>query len=432
MTSRTSDKLNPGTLKAEIAKLRAAEATGKFGDGKGLYLIVTNAGRARFLHRFQFRGRTAERMFPGEFPDEISLAEARDIRDADRKLIREGVNPILAAKAASAGCPTFAEYALAHADFLAPKSKRGEWLRQMTGEDTQGVTVGALAALPIDDIKLAHVKAVIAPLWQRQPATAKEVCGRIRRVLDHRQVNARPDDDRVNPADFRRIERAIGKRFVLRHKPRAALDWRMIPDFLVKLAGDPSIKARLLEIVIATGCRVNEITQAQWDEIDWTARDERGRLAPTLTIPATRMKGRADDHVVPLTRVAIRALRRALMRGATPKAGALIFPNRKRKPFDDKCILIVGKTAAGDASITTHGFRSAMVGWGTAIAHRDLPVFERDLMDVCLAHEIGGEVSQAYLRDRWLERRRAVMAEWAAFCSTPTSAKVVPFIRRVA
>jgi hypothetical protein len=49
-------------------------------------------------------------------------------------------------------------------------------------------------------------------------------------------------------------------------------------------------------------------------------------------------------------------------------------------------------------------------------------------MNVVLAHQIGDEVSQAYLRDRWLDRRRVVMREWSRFCLPPT-AVVLPFRR---
>jgi hypothetical protein len=50
-------------------------------------------------------------------------------------------------------------------------------------------------------------------------------------------------------------------------------------------------------------------------------------------------------------------------------------------------------------------------------------------MDACLAHEIGNEVSQSYLRDRWLSRRRIVMREWSRFCCPPVTAVVLPFRR---
>jgi integrase len=429
MAARSTDKLRHKDLLAATARLRAAKETATFLDGGGLYLVLTPAGRARFVHKFQWQGRTAERWLPGDFPDGLSLADARDLRDADRKLLRDKVNPITAAKTAAEaakGVPTFAEYARDHIDFLAPNKPRarGTWLRQMTGEDTEGENVGALAKMLIDDIRLEHVKSVIAPIWRLKPSTAKELCGRIRRVLDHRQVNARPDDDRINPADFGRIERAIGKRFEQHSRPRAALAYEQVPEFLARLAERPQLSARALELVILTGCRVSEITGATWGEIDLRAR--------TLTIPPSRMKTEDDErgeaHVVPLSRAMIRVLRRALPPGGRPDPAALIFPNRKRKPTHPRDVLEHVK-ALTDGTPTTHGFRSALVGWGTAISHRKRPAFDRDLMDTVIAHKIGDAVSQAYLRDRWLDRRRVVAREWSRFCCPPVSAVVVPFRR---
>lgn len=426
MAKRTANKLTHKTLMADIARLRATDQAATFGDGNGLYLIVTPAGRARFMHRFRWQGRAAERWLPGDYPNELALTEARDIRDADRKLLRDGINPIVAAKsrfALSKGVPTFAEYAKAHADFLAPNRRNGQvsWLRQMTGEDTKGVTVGKLAGMPIDSISMDDVKTVIAPLWFCHPTTAKEVCGRIRRVLDHRQVNARPDDDRVNPADFERIERAIGRKYEAHHKSRVALDYEKVPAFLGKLSERPQLSARALEMVIATGCRVNSILNARWDFIDWRAR--------TLTIPAWLMKAEHDTHgeahVVPLSLTMVRILRRA-MPATGYKPTDLIFPNSKRKPFHGRDILGIVKEVSGDATVTTHGFRTSLMGWGTAMDHRARPAFDRDLMDVVLAHKLGGNVQQAYLRDRWLARRRIVMREWSRYC-VPPAAVVLPF-----
>ena len=435
MATRTTDQLKHKPLLAAIAKHQAAGTTGKFSDGRGLSLVMTAAGHCRWVHKFQWKGRTIERWLAGEYPDETSLAQAREVRDADRQMLRDGINPVAAAKRAAVaakGVPTFAEYAKAHVAFLAPKTlkARKTWLRQMTGEDTEGESVGALAAMPIDAIALEHVKGVILPLWFSKPTTAKELCDRIRRVIDHRETNARPDSERRNPAEFARIERkAIGKPFwstspsTVRRCPIAL----RCPAFLAKLSDRPSLAARVLEMVVATGCRVNEITGLRWCEIDWRRR--------VIVIPATRMKAQDDAegeaHVVPLTRQMVAVLRRAVPPTGIRKPTDLVFPNRKGNPFHSKDILVQVWAVSGGGPATTHGFRSAFTDWGTSMGHRRLPAFDHDLMQVTIAHKIGNTVSQAYQRDRWLDRRRAVYREWSVFCSGAATAVVIPF-RRVA
>lgn len=414
MAKRETDKLNHKTLLRWVHAHQAAGTTGRDGDGRGLYVQVTPAGRAAFLHKYQWQGKTVERWFPGDFPDTITLADARAMRDADRILLRDGKNPKSATKLATKGVPTFAEYAKAHVDFLAPANPTGRknWLGMMTVENADGVTVGVLAKMPIDDIEMKDVKGVVAPLWIAMPATAKIMLGRVRRVLKHRQTNDRPQDMTRNPAEFELISNAIGKKLVVEGTPRAALPWKDVPAFLEQLAPRPQVSARALEMVIATGCRVNEITGARWNEINWKDR--------TLTIPAARMKAR-KEHIVPLSLMMVRILRQMAQRPHQPTD--LIFPNGRGNPFGAKEVLAHVKAIAGDEP-TTHGFRSALSDWGLAKPRSFSPA----LMDKVLAHEIGG-VRGAYQRYEWLDERRGVMRQWSRFCTGKASAVVLPFRR---
>ena len=56
-----------------------------------------------------------------------------------------------------------------------------------------------------------------------------------------------------------------------------------------------------------------------------------------------------------------------------------------------------------------HGLRSTFRQWA---AERGYP---RDMAEIALAHFIGSEVERAYQRSDMLERRRAMMADWAGF-----------------
>ena len=56
-----------------------------------------------------------------------------------------------------------------------------------------------------------------------------------------------------------------------------------------------------------------------------------------------------------------------------------------------------------------HGLRSTFRQWA---AERGFP---RDMAELALAHFIGNEVERAYQRSDMLERRRDMMAVWAAF-----------------
>jgi integrase len=70
-----------------------------------------------------------------------------------------------------------------------------------------------------------------------------------------------------------------------------------------------------------------------------------------------------------------------------------------------------------------HGFRSTFRDWAAEATHHPNHVVEQ-----ALAHTIATAVEAAYRRGDLFEKRRALMADWAAYLSRP-AAKVVAFKR---
>ncbi len=77
----------------------------------------------------------------------------------------------------------------------------------------------------------------------------------------------------------------------------------------------------------------------------------------------------------------------------------------------------------GRGDITVHGFRSTFRDW--AAEATDAP---NHVVEQALAHAIGNSVEAAYRRGDLFEKRRALMADWAAYLSQPPAA-VLPFKR---
>lgn len=78
---------------------------------------------------------------------------------------------------------------------------------------------------------------------------------------------------------------------------------------------------------------------------------------------------------------------------------------------------------------TAHGMRSAFRTWAGERTN-----YPTHVIELCLAHEVGNKVEQAYARTDLLEKRRVVMEAWATFCSTQpaeTDAKVT-YLRQAA
>src|SRR3954451_17790964 len=105
------------------ARAAATTKSGRYGDGAGLYLVVSASGARKWVYRFTFGGKVTETGLGSA--SAVSLAEARDkARDAGR-LVEAGKNPIEAkrqAVKARARVPTFG----AIADALLT-AKESEW-----------------------------------------------------------------------------------------------------------------------------------------------------------------------------------------------------------------------------------------------------------------------------------------------------------------
>jgi integrase len=64
-----------------------------------------------------------------------------------------------------------------------------------------------------------------------------------------------------------------------------------------------------------------------------------------------------------------------------------------------------------ELDVTTHGFRSTFRDWCA-----EQTSFSREVAEAALAHQVGNKVERAYARSDLLDKRRELMAAWAAFC----------------
>src|SRR5882672_9135315 len=138
MQKKKTKLLDDMSLRANVAKAIHDGREARFLDGGGLVCVVTKAGKARFIHRYEFRGRWPQRWYEGDYPRTISLAEARGYHADDLKLLDLQINPQEAHENGTAGpAPTFGEYTRTHFARLAPPKERNgspdrsPWLRDV-------------------------------------------------------------------------------------------------------------------------------------------------------------------------------------------------------------------------------------------------------------------------------------------------------------
>jgi integrase len=267
--------------------------------------------------------------------------------------------------------------------------------------------------------KACAVMDVLRPIWRHIPETASRVRGRIEAILDYAKVAGWREGE--NPARWRghlaMMLPARTKIAPVEH--HAALPWRDLPAFMSALASREGIAPRALEFLILTAARSGEVRGMRWGEVD---------LARAIwTMPGPRMKA-GREHRVPLSAGALAVLRAFRIDEPTPDHLVFSSPMRsKPTPLSDMTLTAVLRRM-GRGDLTAHGFRSAFRDWAAEATE-----YPGEVAEAALAHTVGDKVEAAYRRGDLFEKRRQLMADWAAYCcSDAGSAEAAPVSREVA
>jgi len=369
-------------------------------DGGGLVLQVTKSGNQSWLFRYDFQGKRRE-MGLGPLHT-VSLAEAREIARQHRQKLLDGTDPLEAKRKAqqekqlaNAAALTFAQcceqYITSHESGWKNVKHAGQWRSTLT------TYCKDFNDQPVASVGQAEVLKCLEAIWTDKQETATRLRGRIESVLDWATVRGYRTGD--NPARWKglldHLLPTLSKTKRVKH--HRALPWQEIRSFMTALRKEEGISARALEFLILTACRSGEVREATWDEID---------LSNALwIIPAERMKmGR--EHRVPLCRQAL-ALLNTLPR---EKGSPYVFISAKPgKPLSDMSLIAVMRRMKVDA--VPHGFRSTFRDWAG-----ESTSYPREVCEHALAHKLADGVEAAYQRGDMLQKRAAMMKDWADFC----------------
>jgi len=367
---------------------------GRHADGNGLYLFVQPSGTRSWIQRLLIRGRRRELGLGSVVL--VPLAEAREKALANRKLARQGGDP-LAEKRRAEGIPTFAEAASRvleqkQGGWRNPKQSR-EWLSSLTR-----FAFPRIGKVPVSEVTSADLLEILTPLWHRKVATAKHVRQRLRAILEWAVAMEYRID---NPCD--RIGPVLGaQKDVTEHMQ--AVPHREAAAVIRKVRESGALPAaRLaLEFLVLTAARWGEVRWAEWAEID--------RNGKVWTLPAKRAKMNRR-HRVPLCGRALEILDAA--QALEGGAGPLVFTHGGGKPMHDSAVRRLLRQL-GVAAVP-HGFRSTFRDW--AAEETDHP---REVIEAALAHVVRNRVEAAYARSDLFERRRTLMDDWARYLAQGT------------
>ncbi|SDJ58180.1 tyrosine-type recombinase/integrase [Aliiruegeria lutimaris] len=389
------------------------------GGVAGLQVQITASGSKSWLLRTTIAGKRRS-VGLGSYP-EVSLAEARDRAREMKKLILDGVDPIeerkKKAKAVRLEQRRGLTYSEAIDGWMKIHKSKSEKNRQLTRNRLRTYSEEAgLGKLRVGDIDKHMVKDVLDPIWATKTSTATRLREDMKRVFAWAIGNDHMAGP--NPAEWVGNLEFMMEAPDTRKEHYPAVPVNEAPRWMQELRKRDGNGSRALEFLVLTAARSGEVRGARWSEIDL----EEG----LWTIPASRMKmGR--EHRVPLSSDAVGLLKSMNGDGSgfvfsAVRGGELsnmtLSAAMKRIHADDEKGFVDGTTGR---PAVPHGWRSTFRQW---TAERG---FARDMAEIALAHDVGSEVERSYQRSDMLERRRAMMEEWAAhLLGTVAGGEVVP------
>jgi integrase len=379
-----------------IRKAPAPDRPRKLADGGGLFLLHSPNGSKWWRLKYRFGGK--EKLLSlGTYPD-TSLANAREKRDAARKLLAAGVDPGEHRKAERAA----GEERAANSFEVVAR----EWLGKQTWVERYRVKVEAWMANDVYPyIGGRAIAELSAPEFLRVGRRMEErgavesahrvlqTCGQVMRyAIATGRADRNPVTDLkgaiATPAE--RHHAAITEPAVLGGLLRAIDGY----------SGDPATRAAL-KLSALLFVRPGELRHAEWAEIDLGAGE--------WNIPAGKMKTR-QAHLVPLSEQAM-----AILHDLQPLTGRgqFVFPGGRspRRPMSNNAInAALRRMGYSKDTMTAHGFRA------TARTILDEVLGCRvDFIEHQLAHAVKDPNGRAYNRTAHLSERRKMMQAWADY-----------------
>ena len=378
---------------AKLRTLKPKEKVYRLGDSAGLYIEVAVNGSRYWRMKYRFLGKEKRLAF-GVYP-EVTLAEAREKRDAARKLLASGSDPAEAKKIAKATQQANAENTFEAVAREWHTSKADRWSLRYRDEiiDTFEKDIFPyIGKRPIADIKPLELLETLRKMEKRgaleKMRKVRQRCGEVYRyaiITGRAEYNPAPDlASALTPPKKQ-------------HFP--FLTAEELPYFLKDLAGYTGsvITKTATKIILLTAVRTQELRFARWQDIDL----EKG----IWEIPAEVMKMKRP-HAVPLSKQVIE-----LFNSLKPLSGhyELVFIGRNdhRKPISKESVNQVIELLGYKGRLTGHGFRHTM---STILHERG---YNSAWIETQLAHIDKNAIRGTYNHAQYMDGRREMM-QWYA------------------
>ena len=381
--------LTDSAIKA--AKPKASQY--KLHDEKGLLLIVRPAGGKLWRLKYRFAGKE-QQLTIGTYP-EVGLKEARERRDAARKVIADGKDPgaekkrdkIAAAISAGNTFKVVAE------EFIAKRQREGMADATVAKCRWHLDRLDKLQGRPIAEIEAFELLAVLRKMETRgNLEAARQVRSFASRVFRYGVATTRCKHDVA--ADL------IGALTTPTVKHHAAIVDPVEVGALLRaikgFQGQPSTHYAL-RLAPHVFVRPGELRHAEWSEFDLDTA--------IWVIPAARTKMR-KVHQVPLSWQAVAILREMHKVSGT---GKLAFPGLRgaTRPLSENTFnAALRRLGYASDEMTAHGFRAM-----ASTLLNQSGKWRPDVVERALAHGERDKIRAAYNRAEYWEGR-VTMAQW--------------------
>jgi len=368
----------------------------KLADARGLYLEVSPSGGKWWRLKYRFEGKE-KRLSLGVYPD-VGLKEARERRDAARKLLADGVDPSANRKAQKAAKVDeaansfevvarewFAKYSSTWVDY------HGDRILKRFERDI----FPWIGDRPVSAITAQELLKVIRRIEDRGAVeTAHRALSNCGQVLRYAVATGRAERD-VSGDLKGAIPPAQGGHMAATTEPvRLSEILRAMNGYKGTLIVRCALRLAPLVFV-----RPGELRKAKWEDMDLEAAEWRYFVIKTQT-----------HHIVPLCTQALEILRE--LKPLTGR-GRFVFPCARTttRPMSDNAVLgAMRRMGIDKEEMCGHGFR--------AVARTILDEvlgFRPDFIEHQLAHAVKDPNGRAYNRTAHLEERRKMMQAWGDY-----------------
>jgi integrase len=381
----------------EIKSAKASDKPKKLSDGGGMYLLIQPTGGKYWRLDYRFAGKR-KTLAIGVYP-ETSLLEARERREAARKMLANGADPSDIKKAQKTALIAQTESCF---EYVAR-----EWFSSHAHTWKENHSSKIIRRLEADVFPWLGTKLVGEITAPELLATVRRIQARGALETAHRALN--------NCSSVFRYAIATGR---ASRDPAADLRGALPPTKEKHHASitEPKAIGHLLRDIEAfegtfvTRCALRlapyvfvrpvELRKAEWAEFDLDKAEWR--------IPANKMKMNAI-HIVPLATQAV-----AILRDIQPLTGTgrYVFPGARTvtRPMSENAILAaLRRMGYTKDEMTGHGFRSMA---STLLNEQG---FNSDAIERQLAHAERDGVRAAYNYAEYLPERKRMMQHWADY-----------------